>query len=68
MIDRVRGSALLKGFRGGRKADLDALRQCLVGVSRLLCEHGEIQQLDINPLVVLPEGRGCWAVDARIFS
>lgn len=68
MIDGARGSDLLKGFRGGIKADLDALRQCLVRVSRLLYEHGEIQQLDINPLVVLPEGQGCQAVDARILS
>jgi len=68
MIDGARGSALLKGFRGGIKADLDALRHCLVRVSRLLHEHREIQQLDINPLVVLPEGQGCRAVDARIFS
>jgi len=68
MIDGVRGSALLKGFRGGMGADLDALKACLVRVSRLLYEHGEIQQLDINPLVVLPEGQGCQAVDAKVFS
>jgi acetate---CoA ligase (ADP-forming) len=66
MIGGARGSALLKGFRGGIQADLDALRHCLVSVSRLLYEHGEIQQLDINPIVVLPEGQGCQAVDARI--
>lgn len=68
MIDGVRGSALLKGFRGGVKADLDALRECLVRVSRLLYEHEEIQQLDINPLVVRREGQGCQVVDAKIFS
>jgi acetate---CoA ligase (ADP-forming) len=66
MIDGVRGSALLKGFRGGVKADLDALRHCLVRVSLLLYEHTEIQQLDINPVMVLPEGEGCLAVDAKI--
>jgi len=68
MIDGVRGSALLKGFRGGLKADLDALRACLVRVSRLLYEHREVQQLDINPLVVRGEGQGCQVVDAKIFS
>ncbi len=68
MIDGVRGSALLKGFRGGVKADLDALRACLVRVSRLLYEHPEIQQLDINPLVVLREGQGCLVVDGKLFS
>lgn len=68
MIEGTRGSALLKGFRGGLKADLDALRACLVRVSRLLYEHEEIQQLDINPLVVRREGQGCQVVDAKIFS
>ena len=68
MIDGVRGSALLKGFRGGLKADLDALKECLVRVSRLLYEHPEIQKLDINPLVVQREGQGCQVVDAKIFS
>jgi acyl-CoA synthetase (NDP forming) len=68
MIDGVRGSALLKGFRGGLKADLDALRLNLVRVSRLLYEHEEIQQLDINPLVVRAEGQGCQVLDAKIFS
>jgi acyl-CoA synthetase (NDP forming) len=68
MIETVKGSVLLKGFRGGAKADVDALRECLVRVSRLLYEHEEIQQLDINPLVVGREGLGCQVVDAKIFS
>jgi acetyltransferase len=68
MVNELSGSALLKGFRGGGKADLEALKECLVQVSRLLCEHGEIQQLDINPLVVRTEGQGCQVVDAKILS
>jgi len=68
MIQGVRGSALLNGFRGGLKADLESIKRCLVSVSRLLYEHPEIQQLDINPLIVLREGQGCMVVDARILS
>ena len=68
MIEGIRGAALLKGFRGGLKADLEALKGCLVSVSRLLYEHPEIQQLDINPLIVLKHGQGCVVVDGKIFS
>ena len=68
MIQGVRGSALLNGFRGGFKADPESIKRCLVSVSRLLYEHPEIQQLDINPLIVLREGQGCMVVDARILS
>jgi acyl-CoA synthetase (NDP forming) len=68
MIENVRGSQVLKGFRGGPRADMQSLRRCLVRVSRLLCEHTEVQQLDINPLVVRREGQGCLVVDAKIYS
>ena len=68
MIDEVRGSVVLRGFRGGLRGDLASLRECLVRVSRLLCEHQEIQQLDINPLMVLREGLGCQVVDTKIVS
>lgn len=67
MIEGIRGAALLKGFRGGLKADLESLKECLVSVSRLLYEHPEIQQLDINPLIVQKHGQGCVVVDGKIF-
>lgn len=56
MIEKTRGSVVLKGFRGGPVADITALKRCLVRVSRLMYEHPEIQTLDINPLIVLKEG------------
>jgi len=58
MIGETRGSALLKGFRGGTIADMRALKKCLVNVSQLLCEHFEIQMLDINALIVYREDCG----------
>lgn len=68
MIEKVPGSQVLKGFRGGLRADMNSLTRCLVRVSRLLYKRPEIQQLDINPLVVRREGQGCQVVDAKIFS
>ncbi len=67
MIQSTRGYKLLQGFRGKPKADLIALVDALVGLSKLALDLGEhISALDINPLMVLPEGRGVRAVDALI--
>jgi succinyl-CoA synthetase beta subunit len=38
----------------------------LVNASRLLTEHPEIVNLDINPLIVFEHGKGCVTVDAKI--
>jgi acetyltransferase len=66
MIDGIKGSALLRGFRGGKSYDTDALAHVLVSVSNLLADHPEIANLDINPLIVLEKGKGCIAVDLKI--
>lgn len=66
MIDSIRGSALLKGFRGGKRCDTEALAHALVNVSWILLNHNEITNLDINPLIVLEKGQGCVAVDVKM--
>ena len=65
MIDQVKGSRLLKGFRGTAPGDIDALADVLVRVSQMAVQlEGTLAELDINPLMVLPEGQGVKAVDA----
>lgn len=67
MIEKTRGSKLLAGFRGSPKADLEALIDTLISVGRLAVDWaGRIEALDINPLLVMPEGRGVVAVDALL--
>ena len=66
MIDEVRSARLLTGLRGAPAADRAALVGAIVRVGQLAADHPEIVELDINPLLVLPEGRGVLAVDARI--
>ncbi len=66
MIDELKGSAILKGVRGRSPADIGALKDVLVNVSKLLIEHPEIKNLDINPVIVLEEVSGCVIVDAKI--
>src|SRR5262245_5813312 len=64
MIAELRGSALLAGARGRTPADVAALADVLVSVARLAEAAGpSLVALDINPLVVLDEGRGAIAVD-----
>jgi acetyltransferase len=67
MIREVRGYPLLAGARGRAKADIPALAQALVDVSRMALALGpRLEQLDINPLIVLPEGQGVRAADALV--
>nr|PZN15527.1 MAG: hypothetical protein DIU78_25575 [Pseudomonadota bacterium] len=66
MLDRIRGRALLDGFRGAPCVDKSALAEAILRVDRLVADFPEIHELDLNPLVALPEGRGVVALDARI--
>jgi acetyl coenzyme A synthetase (ADP forming)-like protein len=64
MIGELRGATLLRGFRGAPPADEPALRETILRVSALLTVCPEIQELDLNPVKVLPTGT-C-VVDARV--
>ncbi len=64
MIDRTRIARLLHGYRGRPPIDIDALASALVAISRLVLEHPEIYELDLNP--VLADASGIVAVDVRI--
>jgi acetate---CoA ligase (ADP-forming) len=66
MIRSIRGFRLLEGYRGHPPADLDAIEEVLLRVSRLVEETPEITELDLNPVFALPPGQGCLIVDARI--
>jgi acyl-CoA synthetase (NDP forming) len=66
MLGEVRSARLLTGLRGAPAADRAALVDAIVCVGQLAADHPEIVELDINPLLVLPEGRGVIALDARI--
>ncbi len=64
MILGLKASALLKGYRNTPPTDIDALAQIIVNVSKLLMEHPEIKELDLNP--VMAYAKGANTVDARI--
>jgi acyl-CoA synthetase (NDP forming) len=67
MVEQTRTSRILKGFRGGPPGDMDALIDVLVAVGDLAVDWSDrIEALDINPLLILPEGKGVVAVDALL--
>jgi acetyl coenzyme A synthetase (ADP forming)-like protein len=66
MIEGIKGIKLLRGFRGEPPSDLDAISQSLSRLSQLVTDFPEIEEMDINPLIVLPVGSGARVVDARI--
>jgi acetyltransferase len=67
MIRELKGFQIFTGYRGEPPADLGAIAQCLERLSQLVLDFPEIKELDINPLMVFPEGQGAAVLDARVF-
>lgn len=66
MVESIKTIKLLKGVRGERPSDLRAIADSLQRLSALVVDFPEIKEFDINPLLVLEEGKGARVVDARI--
>ena len=66
LIHESRAFTLLAGHRGRPAADLPALTDVLTRVARLAEDVPEVFELDLNPMMVLPQGRGCRIVDVRV--
>ena len=64
MITEVKAYPVLKGYRGQPPADINAIVKILLNTSRLVMEHQEIKELDLNPIIVYE--KGAKTVDARI--
>jgi acyl-CoA synthetase (NDP forming) len=64
LIHSIRSAPLLLGHRGSPPADLAALQEMLLRVSRLADDLPEVAELDLNPVIARPDG--VFAVDARI--
>jgi acetyltransferase len=63
-IERTRIAALLKGYRDRPAADIDGVVNVLMQLSRIVADHAEIAEVDVNPL--LCDTHGVIAVDCRI--
>ena len=67
MIAATKVSKLLKGYRGAPQTDAAAVETALVALSELINDFDdEIESIDINPYVALPQGQGAIALDALV--
>ncbi|MGH7949204.1 MAG: acetate--CoA ligase family protein, partial [Candidatus Binataceae bacterium] len=66
MVSGLRLSRLLDGYRGAPPGDRDALESVIRRVSALVEAIPELAELDLNPVRVLPPGKGAIVLDARM--
>lgn len=67
MIDGLKSAPLLNGFRGRPRTDIAALIEAIVAFSNMVGAIGdELEEAEINPLFVLPHGRGVVAADGLV--
>ena len=67
MIAEIALARMLEGVRGRPRCDVEALAAAVAALSRFAAAHADvIESVDVNPLVVLPEGEGAFALDALI--
>jgi len=64
MMKEIRGYRILTGVRGEKAVNLNKVASSIVAISRLLAQHPEIHELDLNP--IFANERTCTAVDVRI--
>jgi acetyl-CoA synthetase (ADP-forming) len=64
MITEVKAYPILKGYRGQPLADIDAIVNILMNTSKLVMDHPEIKELDLNPIMVYE--KGAKTVDTRV--
>jgi acyl-CoA synthetase (NDP forming) len=69
MIQEIKGYKILAGARGIAKADVEAVADVLVKVSRMAMElEDHVAEIDINPLLALAEGKGVRVADALVIK
>jgi len=66
MIESTRAGQLLQGYRGSPAFDIEAVIDTIGRLSQLALDHRDISEVEINPLLVLPEGAGAKVLDARL--
>jgi acetyltransferase len=66
MLKEIRTHALLDGVRGQPAVDKEAIIDTLLRIGQLVQDFPEIVELDINPLIVYPQGQGAISIDMRL--
>ena len=69
MMRELRGFPLINGTRGRPRGDLSALASALAALSQFAAAHAnQLASAELNPVLVLPEGKGLVALDALIIT
>lgn len=66
MISSIKTYPLIAGVRGEKPSDIKAIIDTLLKVSQLVMDFPCLTEFEINPLMVMPEGKGCLAMDVRM--
>lgn len=66
MITSLKSAELFKGVRGAQPSDIETVIECIGRLGQLISDFPEIVELDINPLLALPAGKGAKVLDARV--
>ena len=66
MIASIKTQKLLQGVRGEKPSDIAKLSECIQRLSQLVTDFKEIKELDMNPVLVMENGKGCRILDVRI--
>ena len=66
MIESIKSYKLLKGYRGEPPCDINSIADTLLRLSQLVTDLEDIAELDVNPLIVYADGKGCRVADGRI--
>ena len=66
MISELKTGAVLNGFRGSHPADVSKLAEAIISLGQLAIDFPNVKEIEINPMLVLDDGEGAYALDARM--
>jgi acetyltransferase len=66
MISSFKAHKILDGWRGAPPSDIPATEELLLRISAMIEDIPEIQEMDLNPIMAMEMGQGCYVADARI--
>jgi len=66
MVKSIKMAKLFEGYRGNPASDTEAVAELLLRLSTMVEDVPQINELDFNPVKVMPKGEGYWVIDARI--
>ncbi len=67
MLGQLKAYPILTGYRGRPALDVEALVECICRVSGLITGAPYIDEIDLNPVIIHPQGQGVSIVDSRVF-